>query len=69
MTKIDEFYSDRSFLVGQPTKFKNITCRGAKFDGIKNTTNARMPSDRELREDAPRPTTSLAGKVFGFLRS
>lgn len=68
MAKQDEFFSDRSFLVGQPTRLKNITCRGANFDGVKNTTKARMPSDKELREDAPRPGGFIQ-KIFGFLRS
>lgn len=53
------FQNDKSYLTGKPTSFKNITCRGAKFINIKNRTNARLPSDKELL-DAPVETGILA---------
>ena len=68
MAKIEEFLNDKSYLYDKPTNFKDIMCRGAKFDGIRNTTSARLPSDKELREDAPRPG-SIVSKIFGFLGS
>ncbi len=65
MGKIEEIINDKSYLYGKPTNFKNITCRGAKFDALKNTTNAKLPSEKELREDAQ--SNSSISKLFGFL--
>jgi hypothetical protein len=65
MGKIEEIINDKSYLYGKPTSFKNISCRGAKFDSIKNTTGAKLPTEKELREDAP--NNSSISKLFGFL--
>ncbi|MFI4983648.1 MAG: hypothetical protein ACHP6I_00430 [Rickettsiales bacterium] len=61
-----QFENEQSFLDGKPTSFKNITCRGAKFINIKNTTEARLPSDKELA-DVPAPT-GIISIIKKFLR-
>lgn len=48
-----------------PTNFKDITCRGAKFDNLKNTTNAKLPNAKDLAEDAGQK--SSISKLFGLL--
>lgn len=64
MTKLEEIINTKSYLIDQPTNFKDISCRGAKFDSLTNTTGARLPNEKQFAEDAQKPSTS---KLFGFL--
>lgn len=57
----------QSALTGKPTSFEGITCHGAKFDNIRNTTGARMPSASELREKGE--SSGVAGKLFSLFKS
>lgn len=54
----------QSALTGKPTSFKDISCHGANFDNIKNTTEARLPSASELREKGE--ASGVTGKLFSF---
>lgn len=56
-----------SELLGKPTNFLKISCHGAKFDNIVNSTAATMPSAKELKvaEKVTEEKVSLFGRIFG----
>lgn len=57
----------QSALTGKPTQFKGITCHGAKFDNIKNTTGAKLPSGSDLRVRSE--GDGVTGKLFSIFKS
>lgn len=50
MEEVKTYGLTESALIGRPTLFKGISCHGAKFDNIRNTTGAKLPSEKDLRE-------------------
>ena len=56
----------QSVLTGKPTQFKGATFHGAKFEDVKNTTNARLPGSSELK--AISTNEGLVSKLFSMFK-
>jgi len=65
MDKKEEFYNEESYLMGSKTNFKNISCKGAKFENVINTTQCRLPSAKALLDDSAKKG-GFFRKLFGF---
>lgn len=56
-----------SELIDKPTNFFKISCQGAKFENMVNTTAAILPSAKALKvvKAAPQEKVSLFSRIFG----
>ena len=68
MKKDENFYDEQSYLMGNKTLFKDISCKGAKFDNVINTTECKLPSAKALVDDGEQ-NSGFFKKLFGFFGS